>query len=293
MSYLTDQFGNGLSAGSVYALVALGFSMVYGVLRLINFAHSEVFTTGVFASYFVSTLMARAFPSRAFLVVSCSIAVASLTAGVLAVLIQWVTYEPIRNEPRTRPLISAIGTSFLLQNIGIHVFTAHTRGFPVLMASRTAKQVTIGALVLSYALTLWLLRRTIWGMRARGIAEDRSVAELMGIWPAPVCTGIFFFGGAVAGLGGMMWGLMYGTVQPQMGFYPGLKAFIIAVLGSVGNVTGTVVMGLALGVIEALLAGYLPSGVSGYRDPIVFVLLLAGLVARPSGLFSQAVQDRA
>lgn len=285
MAYLANQLLNGLSLGCVYALVALGFAMVYGVLRFLNFAHSEIFTAGTFIAFFTLRGLSPALAGSPLLMVGAAMLAAGLGAGSLAVLVERMAYRPLRDSPGTAVLLAAIGVSILLQNLGIHAFSAHTRGFPAVALPIPPKQAALAILTLSFALLYVLVHRTSIGIAMRAVAEDADVARLMGIDPGRIVSMVFFLGGFFAGIAGVVWGLVYGTVQPQMGFYPGLKAFIIAVVGSIGNLTGTLVAGVCLGLTESLLTAYLPAGLSAYRDPFLFAVLIAALVWKPAGFF--------
>jgi len=284
MEYLFDQLVNGLSLGCVYALVALGFAMVFGVLRLLNFAHSEIFTTGAFIGYFVLRELSAGLAGSPLLLVGVAMLVAALGAGGLAVLIERVAYRPLRDYPGVTVLLTAIGISILLQNVGIRAFSAHTRGYPDVPLPLEPKQVALIVLVSSFILLYQLVYHTQIGIQMRALAEDLNTAQLMGIDPSRIITLVFFIGGVFAGIAGVVWGLVYGTIHPQMGFYPGLKAFIIAVVGSIGSLTGTFLAGVGLGLAEALLSAYLPSALSAYRDPLIFALLIAVLVLKPLGI---------
>jgi len=286
VSYFAAQVLNGLCLGSIYSLIALGFALVYSILRFLNFAHSEVFTSGAFAGYFTLLALGPHFgPWTRFAVATV---VAALAAGSLAVLIERVAYRPLRHMPPVTVLLTAIGVSITLQNIGRIAFSPQTRGYPTLDLPLAPRQVGLAVLAGSFVLLWWLIYRLPAGIRIRAVAENLETARLMGIEPGRVIVLVFFLGGTFAGVAGVVWGLVYGTVQPEMGFLPGLKAFIIAVVGSVGDLRGTLVVGMALGIIEALAAGFLPSSLSALREVIVLSLLLLALMARPNGLFGSS-----
>ncbi|MBI2808718.1 MAG: branched-chain amino acid ABC transporter permease [Planctomycetes bacterium] len=285
MSYLGDQLINGLSLGGIYALIGLGFAMVYGVLRFLNFAHSEVFMVGTFVAYFSLLGLLPLLPGWPLLVTVAALGLAGLGAALLAVLIERLAYRALRGQPKVTALLTAIGISILLQNLSIHWLSAHTRGFPRVDLPVPPRLFAVLVLLFSYAVLDWLIYRTDAGTRMRAVAEDPETVELMGLNPARYVVVAFFVGGLFAGVAGITWGLVYGTVHPQMGFYPGLKAFIIAVVGGVGHLKGTFLVGIALGVIEALFAGYLPAELSGYRESLVFTLLLGVLIWKPAGVF--------
>lgn len=284
MSYFASQVLNGLSLGSVYALTAIGFGVIYGVLRMLNFAHSEVFTSGVFIAYGVLLGLGdwgQAYPVAAILI---AIAAAASGCALLSMTMERVAYRPLRGAPPIAVLLSAIGVSIFLQNVGIHAFGAQTRGFPGLTVGIDPRWIAVAALAACFGVLLWTVYASPFGVKLRAVAENPTVAKLMGVRPDYVILGAFALSGAYAGVAGVIWGVVYGTVHPQMGFYLGLKCFIIAVLGGVGSVVGTLLMGLALGLVETLVAAYLPDGHAAIREPIVLSVLLLALVLRPGGI---------
>jgi len=292
MDYLLSQLLNGISLGGIYALIALGFAMVYGVLKFLNFAHSEVFTAGTFAAYFSLQTLTSLLPYNHLLALVISMLIAGTLAGLLAVLIEIIAYRPLRGAPPVVVLLSAIGVSIFLQNLGIFFFTPHTRGFPTLDLPVSPREIAIIILLLSFAFLYTVIYKSNIGLRTRAVSDSPDVAALMGIPASRVIMFTFFLGGFFAGIAGVIWGIVYGTVSPQMGFHPGLKAFIIAVAGSIGNLLGTFIIGLTLGVIEALASGYLPSSASAYRDAIVFGLLATFLIFRPNGLLERGDHEK-
>lgn len=288
MTYFVEQLVNGLASGSVYALIALGFAMVYGVLKFLNFAHSEVFMSGTFIAYFTFRALIPLIASP-LLVVLLAMLAAGIGAGTIAVVLERIAYRPLRKASAVVCLLSAIGVSIILQTAGIQFFSAHTRGFPPLelpVSPRMFAAITLAAALLSLYTIVY---RTDIGIRMRAVSEKAETALLMGIEPNLVITTVFFIGGFFAGVAGVVWGLVYGTVHPQMGFYPGLKAFVIAVAGSIGNIMGTFLIGISLGVVESLFSAYLPGSVSAYRDALVFGVLLIMLGLRPAGIFGSPV----
>ncbi len=287
MDYLGNQILNGLNLGAIYALTALGFAMVYGILKFLNFSHSEVFTCATYIAYFsLRSLLALA-PAFPLLATVGSGLAAALGAGCLALLIERVAYRPLRKESRIASLVTAIGVSSFLQNIGIHLFSAHTRGFPPVELYFSPPVFSGAVLLLAFLLLYLIIYRTRLGLCIRAVSERPETAELMGLSPSRYIAAAFFLGGLFAGLAGIVWGIVYGTVNPQMGYYPGLKSFIVAVIGGIGNLPGTLIVGIALGVVEALVAGYLPSEYSGLKDACAFTLLLVVLAVRPHGLFGR------
>ncbi len=366
MSYLLEQLLNGLSLGCIYAFVALGYTMVYGIIKLINFAHGEFFMVGSFTGFFVLAFAGverLPLPYPLSLVVSFSLALlaSALASALLAVITERLAYRPLQHASRIAVLLTALGVSLLLQNLGIQVFSAEQKGYPELrqyVAFEDApalqgqtfdgpayvvfevesalgdtrqeqafiaqpgtpfdpqalqehkhrrlhgapidgfyierpidvlwkKLLIIAALVIAFA-ALWLLvHRTQLGRAMRAVSYNPEAARLMGIASGRVISATFFIGAFLAGIGGLVWGMRYGKVEPFMGFLPGLKAFIAAVLGGIGSLPGAVVGGLILGVLEVLIPAYLPSEYTGYKDGVAFIVLILILLFKPSGLLGR------
>lgn len=286
MGYLWSLLLNGLSAGCIYALIALGFAIVYGVLRLLNFAHSEVFATGTFIAYFVMVALAG-IQIAPIALVGLAILAASLGAGVLSVVIERVAYRPLRGVSPVMALLSAIGVSILLQAVGRELLGAQTRGFPVVDLPIGPKWFAVATLLTVFVAIMIFIHRSTLGLQIRAVSERPQTAVLMGIDTNRAIVSAFFISGLLAGVGGVVWGIVYGTVSPQMGFVPALKSFMIAALGSIGRLDGTFTMGVALGVFESLVSGYLPPEYSELREPIIFLLLIVLLVGRPAGLLGE------
>jgi len=294
-----QQLLNGIAWGGIYALVALGYTMVYGVLRLINFAHGEVYMVGAMTGYYVAhALSLGREPSLLGLVV---VLLASMAVcALLGATIERVAYRPLRNAPRLAPLITAIGVSLLLQNAGQLVFGADPKFFPPLLQSREVLRigalavsniqltVVATALVLMAGLEL-VVMRTRFGRAMRAVSVDAPAAALMGVNVDRVIAGTFMLGSALAAAAGILVGLANPKIDPLMGLLPGLKAFVAAVLGGIGSVPGAMVGGLLLGVVETLVSAYLSST---YRDAIAFVILIAILLSRPTGLFGSAQAEK-
>jgi branched-chain amino acid transport system permease protein len=307
MDIFFQQIINGLVLGSMYALVALGYTMVYGIINLINFAHGEVLMVGALTSWTVVSFMAGSgLPGWVLMLVSLVCAI--VVCCVLNFTIEKVAYRPLRNAPRLAPLITAMGMSLLLQTLAMIVWKPNPKPYPILLPS---EPINLGGAVISVVQIvilvttvvillslLWLVNRTKLGRAMRATAENPRVAALMGVRPDMVISATFVIGAALAAVAGVMWAANYGTVQHSMGFLPGLKAFTAAVLGGIGNLTGAMVGGLLLGLIEAIGAGYLgdlTGGVLGshYADIFAFVALILVLTLRPSGLLGERVADRA
>jgi len=302
-----QQIINGLVLGSMYALVALGYTMVYGIVNLINFAHGEVLMVGAMVAFTVVSLLGDS-GLPGWLILLIAIPNAMLVCAALNVAIEKLAYRPLRNAPRLAPLITAMGVSLLLQTLAMVIWKPNPKPFPQLL---TVDPIDLGGpvititqllILLATAIILVLLvvlvNQTRLGRAMRATAENPRVASLMGVNPDRVISATFVIGAVLAALAGIMWAANYGTVQHAMGFLPGLKAFTAAVLGGIGNLPGAVVGGLLLGLVEAIGAGYLgdlTGGVLGshYADIFAFAALILVLTLRPSGLLGERVADRA
>jgi branched-chain amino acid transport system permease protein len=309
MDILLQQIINGLVLGSMYALVALGYTMVYGIINLINFAHGEVLMVGAMVSWAVLGPLKATFPtSPGWLLMALSFVLACGVTATLNYAIEKLAYKPLRKAPRLAPLITAIGISILLQTLVMIIFKPNYKPYPALLPTEpiflgeaviTPTQIAIlGLTAVSLALLMWLVHATSLGRAMRATAENPQVASLMGVRPDRVISATFIIGAILATLAGIMWAANYGTVQHAMGFLPGLKAFTAAVLGGIGNLAGAVVGGLLLGLIESIGSGYigdLTGGVLGsqYTDIFAFAVLIVMLTLRPSGLLGERVADRA
>jgi branched-chain amino acid transport system permease protein len=309
MDTFIQQIINGLVLGSVYALVALGYTMVYGIIGLINFAHGEVLMVGALTSWTIIGLMKDAMPGApGWLILLVSLIIACVVAAVLNFVIEKVAYRPLRNSPKLAPLITAIGMSLLLQTLAMIIWKPNYKPYPTLLPSTpfdiggaviTPTQVLIlGTTAVALAVLMWLVNYTRLGRAMRATAESPRVAALMGVKPDFVISATFVIGAVLAAVAGVMLAANYGTVQHTMGFLPGLKAFTAAVFGGIGNLAGAVVGGILLGLIESLGAGYigtLTGGVLGsnYSDIFAFIVLIIVLTLRPSGLLGERVADRA
>lgn len=307
MEILFQQIINGLVLGSMYALVALGYTMVYGIINLINFAHGEVLMVGAMVSWTVVTALAPlGLPGWMLMIIALCCAI--LVCTLLNFAIEKIAYRPLRNAPRLAPLITAMGMSLLLQTLAMIIWKPNPKPFPQLLP---AEPIMIGGAVITVTQILilvstvvilggllFLVNHTKMGRAMRATAENPRVAALMGVKPDFVISMTFVIGASLAAVAGMMWAANYGTVQHSMGFMPGLKAFTAAVLGGIGNLAGAMVGGVLLGLIEAIGAGYLgdlTGGVLGshYADIFAFIALILVLTLRPSGLLGERVADRA
>jgi len=309
MDTLLQQIINGLVLGSLYALIALGYTMVYGVLNLINFAHGDVLMIGALAALSAIGVLQGFWPGLPgwFLLVM-GIAAAVPVCVALSLLIERVAYRPLRNAPRLAPLITAIGVSILIQTLAMLVWGRNYLRFPQLLPEApmhiSAATITVTKLVvivlaaLIMGSLLWLVNTTRLGRAMRATAENPRVASLMGVNPDSVIAMTFAIGAGLAAVAGVMLEATYQVAHFYMGFIPGLKAFTAAVLGGIGNIAGAMVGGIVLGLIEALGAGYigqLTNGIFGsnYQDVFAFIVLCSVLILRPSGLLGERVADRA
>ncbi|MFZ3174660.1 MAG: branched-chain amino acid ABC transporter permease [Thiobacillus sp.] len=309
MDIFLQQLINGLVLGSVYALVALGYTMVYGILELINFAHGEITMMGAMVALAVIGALAMAAPGLpGVLVLAAGLVVAIPVCMALGLLIERVAYRPLRHAPRLAPLITAIGVSIILQNIAMLIWGKQYIPFPdvlpkgrheVLGAAITDVQIAILLLTMSIMLMLILVvQKTRLGRAMRATAQSRQVASLMGVDVNRVIASTFVIGSALAAVAGVMVSAYYGLAHYYMGFLLGLKAFSAAVLGGIGNLGGAMLGGLLLGLIESFGAGYIGDLTGGflgshYQDVFAFFVLIAVLVFRPQGLLGARVVERA
>ena len=309
MDTFVQQVINGLVLGSMYALVALGYTMVYGIINLINFAHGEVLMVGALTSWTIIGLMKDGMPGTpGYVILMVALVISCVVAAALNFVIEKVAYRPLRNSPKLAPLITAIGMSILLQTLAMIIWKPNYKPYPTLLPSTpfniggaviTPTQGLILAMTaVSLAVLMWVVNSTKLGRAMRATAENPRVAALMGVKPDLVISATFVMGAVLAAIAGVMWAANYGTVQHTMGFLPGLKAFTAAVFGGIGNLAGAVVGGILLGLIESIGAGYigaLTGGVLGshYSDIFAFIVLIIVLTLRPSGLLGERVADRA
>lgn len=309
MDILLQQIINGLVLGSMYALIALGYTMVYGIIQLINFAHGEVLMVGALTSWSCIGLMQEAMPYLpGWLMLLIATVIACVVAATLNFAIEKIAYRPLRNSPRLAPLITAIGVSILLQTLAMIIWKPNYKAYPTLLPSIpyeigtaviTPTQILVLAVTVVALVTLmYLVNYTKLGRAMRATAENPRVAALMGVKPDMVISATFVIGAVLAAIAGIMYASNYGTAHHTMGFLPGLKAFTAAVFGGIGNLAGAVVGGLLLGLIESIGSGYigdLTGGVLGsqYTDIFAFIVLIIILTLRPSGLLGERVADRA
>lgn len=302
MSEFLQQLINGLALGAIYALIALGYTMVYGVLRFINFAHGDVFMLGAFAGYFLSPWVNRVLPPESYLGGTLVLVLAMAICAGLGILIEILAYRPLRNRPKLTVLITAIGVSLFIEYTCQHraVFGAAPRDFPDLIP---AANWHLGGVVLSsnqvivFVITLLLLgalrfivQRTRVGTAMRAVAFNEQAAALMGVNINSIISFTFGLGSALAAAGGILFAMNYASIDPLMGVQTGLKAFVAAVFGGIGNLPGAALGGVILGVIETF-AGGIPA-LSNYRDGIAFAILIAVLIFRPAGLLGKVQTEK-
>lgn len=316
MDTFIQQLLNGLVLGSLYALIALGYTMVYGILRIINFAHGDVLMVGALVGLSVIHGLQASLPGCPdLLVLAIATVLAMAACALLAGVIERVAYRRLRDAPRLAPLISGLGVSLLLQTVAMIIWSRNPQMFPQLLpldpieitagseehAPAIINVTAIATVVIAMAVMgalLLLVNRTRLGRAMRAVAENPQVASLMGINPNRVIVLTFAIGGALAALAGIMMASNYGNAHFSMGFLPGIKAFTAAVLGGIGNLKGAMLGGVLLGLIESLGTGYLgelTNGVFGsnYQDVFAFMVLIAVLVLRPSGLLGERLAVRA
>lgn len=289
---LIQQLVNGISLGSIYALIALGYTMVYGIVKLINFAHGDVFMIGSFVGFYsITVLNLDFFPALLLSMVVCAI---------FGVLIERIAYKPLRNATRIAALITAIGVSFLIEYGMIYVRGAQpeaypgdiipTNNFDILGVSISSQSLFIlGISVALMILLQFIVHKTKIGKAMRAVSYDADAAKLMGINVNNTISATFAIGSALAGAAGVIFGIYYIKIDPLMGVIPGLKAFIAAVLGGIGIIPGAMVGGLVLGVIESLVSAF---GFSLWRDGVAFIVLILILIFRPNGLFGKNTKEK-
>ena len=309
MDILLQQVINGLVLGSMYALIALGYTMVYGIIQLINFAHGEVLMVGALTSWSCIGLMQEAMPGApGWLILLLATVIACVVAAALNFVIEKVAYRRLRSSPRLAPLITAIGVSLLLQTLAMIIWKPNYKAYPTLLPSTpfeigtaviTPTQILVLVVTaIALASLTYLVKYTKLGRAMRATAENPRVAALMGVKPDVVISATFIIGAVLAAIAGIMYASNYGTAHHTMGFLPGLKAFTAAVFGGIGNLAGAVVGAMLLGLIESIGSGYigdLTGGVLGshYTDIFAFIVLIIILTLRPSGLLGERVADRA
>jgi len=284
-----------LALGSLYALIAIGYTMVYGILRLINFAHGDVFMLGAYLAFYLVGVF--------LLPWWATFVVAILLTAAFGVVLERVAYRPLRDSPRISVMISAIGASFLIENVAVVLFGGRPKGVAVppvldvkvdLGGSVSAMSVSLVIPAFTFAILavlLWVVHRPRTGMAMRAVSTDLDAARLQAIDVNRIIAFTFGAGSLLAGFGGIMWAYKYPQLNPLMGVMPGLKCFIAAVIGGIGNIQGAVLGGFLLGLIELLTIAFLPT-LTGYRDAFAFVLLILVLLVKPSGLLGSTAAEK-
>ena len=292
MTQFLQQLVNGLSLGSIYALIALGYTMVYGIIKLINFAHGDIYMLGAFTAFYATTV----FHLNFFL----ALIVAMVLCGVLGVLIERIAYKPLRHATRITALITAMGVSYILEYTTQYFAGSEVKTFPEDVLNNAVfqiggiqtpqQQIYIIAvtLILMLALT-YIVGRTRMGRAMRAVSVDEKAAELMGISVDRTISFTFLLGSVLAGAAGVLVGVYYNSINPLMGMVPGLKAFIAAVFGGIGIIPGAMIGGFAIGIAETMVVAY---GSSLYRDAIVYVILILILIIKPAGLLGKNVKEK-
>jgi branched-chain amino acid transport system permease protein len=285
---------NALTLGSLYGLIAIGYTMVYGILRLINFAHGDIFMLGAYFVFYGVTLTKLPW--------GVAVVVAVALAAVCGVFIDRIAYRPLRDAPRISALISAIGVSFFIENLGLVIFTGLPK--PVYRPDWLVEIITFGNIrilplaiivpIIAFSLVmglLWIVYKTKPGLAMRSISKDIETTRLMGVSVDKIIALTFGLGSALAAASGIMWALRYPQIHPFMGVFPGFKAFIAAVLGGIGSIQGAMIGGMLLGLIEIMAVAFFPT-LSGYRDAFAFVLLIVILLMKPTGLMGEKLEEK-
>ena len=296
-----QHLANAISLGSIYALIAIGYTMVYGILNLINFAHGDIFTFSMYFAFYAVTLFL--FPWWAAFIF------AIVLTTLLGATIERVAYRPLRkaNAPKISGLITAIGVSFFLQNFAIVVFGGRAKSFnpqlgvyPTQFAQVLKFRdvriplltfIIIGASILALLVLVWIVYRTKAGMAMRAVSKDVTAAKLMGINTDRTVSQTFMLGSALAAVGGILWAMKYPQIYPYTGMIPGLKAFIAAVVGGIGSIPGAMLGGFILGVAEIMIVAFLPA-LAGYRDAIAYIILIVILLVKPNGLLGVEIGEK-
>ena len=286
-----QQVVNGLSLGSIYALIALGYTMVYGIIKLINFAHGDIYMLGAYIGFAVVTIGGLGFfPALIIAMVLCA---------VIGIVTERIAYKPLRNSPSITLLITAIGVSFFMEYIMVYFVGANVRAFPDVLPKT---QYRLGSIVINLqqiviilttialmVLLQFIVHKTKIGKAMRAVSADRDAAELMGVKVDRTISATFAIGSALAGAGGVLVGIFYNSINPLMGMMPGLKAFVAAVFGGIGIIPGAMIGGVSIGVIETMVSGY---GSSMYKDAVVFAILILVLIFKPSGLLGKNTREK-
>lgn len=291
---LAQHLANGISLGSLYALIAIGYTMVYGILLMINFAHGDIVMMACYFAFFGISVFHIPWYITFFGVI--------VATALLGVLIERTAYRPLREAPKNSVLISAIGASFLLENLANYLFSGRPMRFPdipVLSQNVAFGEIQIQAIclvipvitMLSLCGLLYIVNKTKVGMAMRAVSKDYEIARVMGVDIDKVISMTFIIGSALAAIGAFMWGVRYPGITPMLGVMPGLKCFIAAVIGGIGNIKGAVLGGFILGLGEVLIVAFFPQ-LSGYRDAFAFIVLIVILFYKPTGLLGEKTTEK-
>ncbi len=297
MTEFLQQLINGLAWGSIYALIALGYTMVYGVLRLINFAHGDVYMIGAMMGYYVAKFVTHSSSALGFTAVFLT---SMIICGLLGFVIEKLAYKPLRNAPKLSALITAIGVSLFLEYGGQLLFGADPKFFPQLIQTKEVIKFhgvvinNIQIIIFSVSLGLmgilrYIVMSTQIGKAMRAVSFSHTASQFVGINVGAIISATFILGSSLAGAAGVLVGLSNPKIDPLMGIMPGLKAFVAAVLGGIGNIPGALIGGILMGVAETMVVGYISST---YRDALAFILLIVILLVKPTGLFGKAVTEK-
>lgn len=289
-----QQLINGISLGSIYALIALGYTMIYGIIKLINFAHGDIYMVGAYIGFFAIT--------QAHLSIVPSLLISFVVTGALGMLVERLAYKPLRHAPRISVLITAIGVSFFLEYTTMYFVSPTPRTFPAMFGDVAVTIDSLGGIVINgqqmlilgitavlMVILTYIVQRTKTGKAMRAASFDTETAELMGINSDRIISITFGIGSALAAVAGVLVGIYYNSIDPLMGIMPGLKAFVAAVLGGIGILPGAVVGGLILGVVEAFVSGFISST---FRDAAAFAILILVLLVRPTGIFGKNTKEK-
>jgi len=294
LALFLQHIANALSLGSLYALIAIGYTMVYGILRLINFAHGDVFMLGAYVAFYGTALLALPWWASLILAILCT--------SLFGIGLEKVAYRPLRDSPKISIMISAIGASYLIENLAVLLFGGRPKGVVVpellgrVVAFGSVSIVVVSLVIpvftfILLAILLWIVHKTKTGMAMRAVSTDVEAARLMAVDVNGIVSFTFGIGSLLAAFGGILWSFKYPQLNPLMGVLPGLKCFIAAVIGGIGSIGGAVLGGFLLGIIEILTVALLPT-LSGYRDAFAFVLLIVVLLVKPTGLLGKRQAEK-
>jgi len=298
---IVQQLINGITLGGIYALIALGYTMVYGVLLMINFAHSEIFMAGAFFGFFLLISFSKFsfLQNNLFLQLLLAFSISMCLTGILGVIIERFAYRPLRKASRLAPLISAIGMSIFLQNLFMLAVSPQAKPFPEVFPVKsfqfghlTINSLQIFIIIISLLLMVvltYFINKTKLGMAIRATSSDIETAALMGINTNLIISLVFFIGAGLGGIAGILVGMYYGSIKYNMGFIYGIKAFTAAVLGGIGNIPGAMLGGYILGILESLGTAYISST---YKDVFAFIILILVLIMKPTGILGERVQEK-